>query len=154
MAIIGIPGNNYVQAALAHKQNYDQTGEPASLAAALRLMYQGLKDSGNTALIAKLDRLEPLALSVLPFNCFEFKAPEELVVNHAAGSSVKGQGFAKVLDSIGYAETTIETLSQYKKTHPNFQMPPDFKEAIAVLNRIMPLVDNNPAVQGLFAGSM
>lgn len=91
--------------------------------AALSHMYRALKgipgeeaDSINT----KLDTLERLLPKRYPFSLYTFKSPTEIQKDSkiVAGAVIEGKGIQAVLDYLGDAGTTVETLERYLGHYP------------------------------------
>ncbi len=93
------PGNVYRLAALAH-------------------MYQALNTIPGTegeAIRGELDSLDRLLPERYPFSLYEFTSPTEIQKDTevVAGVKIDVQGFQAIVDFLGYANTTVETLERY-----------------------------------------
>jgi hypothetical protein len=91
--------------------------------ASLSHMYQAVKiipgdESGRIR--AQLDALDHLLPDNYPFSLYEFTSPTEIRKDSevVAGAKIEGKGFYAILDFLGCAETTIETLDAYLRNAP------------------------------------
>ena len=113
---------------LAHltKERTVPTGSPKANVyklAALSHMHEALLEIEGTKaerLKGQLDRLGRLLPKRYPFSFYEFTSSAEIVrdTEIVAGARIEGDGFEAVLDFLGYAEGTIETLRLYLATAP------------------------------------
>lgn len=104
---------------------YQGTADESYRLAALTFMYEDLKnrqDSASLQALAHLDSLSRLLPPTYPFSAYEFENPgtvrKDLEFVKGAEVKQKDQGFRGVLDYLGYAETTVETLRNYLPTAP------------------------------------
>jgi hypothetical protein len=91
--------------------------------AALSHMYQALQQvPGSEAdrIGVQLDALDRLLPDRYPFTFYELASPGEIRRDPevVAGAEIDGRGFQAVLDFLGYAETTVETLHGYLPSAP------------------------------------
>ena len=107
--------------------------------AALTHMNQALKsipgDQANS-IRAKLDTLENLLPKTYPFSLYTLKSPTEIQKDSTIveGARIQDKGFQAVLNYIGYAESTVETLEGHPQSDP--QLDKDRKFARAALKQI------------------
>lgn len=103
------------------KQKLIPSGSVANVyrLAALVHMYQALNDiPGAEAdkIRSELDKLDHLLPKKYPFSLYEFEGPitapskDALIVT---GAAIQTNGFRSVLDYLGYARTTADTLGSY-----------------------------------------
>lgn len=99
------------------------SGDNVYRLAALSLMYHGLqKIPGSEAdqIRVPLDALDRLLPDRYPFNSYEFEPLRGIrrSAEVVAGAKIDGKGFQAVLDFLGYAQTTVQTLHGYLPTAP------------------------------------
>ncbi len=104
---------------------YQGTADESYRLSALTFMYEDLrsrKESDSQQALAGLDNLARLLPPTYPFSAYEFSDPgtvrKDLDFVKGAEVKQKTQRFRGVLDYLGYAETTVETLRSYLPTAP------------------------------------
>ena len=109
--------------------------------AALSHMYQALKRiPGEKArsIRSKLDALEQLLPKSYPFSLYIFKSPTEIQKDSkiVAGARIEGMGFQAVLDYLGNANTTVETLERHLQSKTDAQLAQNLQSARDALKEI------------------
>ena len=104
---------------------YQGTTDESYRLAAITFMYEDLKkrpESASQQTLAEFDTLVRLLPQTYPFSAYEFTDPVTVlkIEEFEKGAHViqKSQGFRGVLEYLGYAETTVETLRSYLATAP------------------------------------
>jgi hypothetical protein len=116
--------------------------------AALSHMYQALKAiQGNEAegIRTELDALDRLLPGRYPFSLYEFTSPREVRKDSTVvtGARIKREGFKTVLDFLGYAQTTIETLQGRLK---NDQLKREYQAARSAREEMGNRLNGEPAL--------
>jgi hypothetical protein len=116
--------------------------------AALSHIYQGLKEipgSRAEAIRADLDGLDRFLPDRYPFSLYEFSSPTELLKDSTVvrGAVVEREGFQSVIDFLGNAQTTIETLRDYPM---NDQLKREYQAAWAAREEMGDRLNGEPAL--------
>ncbi len=119
---LGIPISTLAQLKDERKLPASARGSVYHLAA-LSHMYTALQeipDSEAGRICGRLDAADHLLPEYYTFSLYEFASPTEIRKDSAivAGARVDGNGFGAVLNYLGCAQTTIETLQAYLRTLP------------------------------------
>jgi hypothetical protein len=121
--------------------------------AALSHMYNALRTiQGDEAdrIREELDELDYLLPDRYPFSLYEFASPDKIRKDSVvvAGAQIDGEGFQAILDFLGYAQATVETVEihQRKKTAPAPQLEAELKSARTALKEIGDRLTLEPVV--------
>lgn len=119
--------------------------------AAFTHMYRALKMiPGEQAerIREKLDALNRLLPSVYPFSLYTLTYPERIQKSPTivAGARIERNGFQAVLDYLGYAESTVETLEGDPQTKSDPQLAQDLRAAQNALKEIGEFLHHQPVL--------
>lgn len=109
--------------------------------AAISQMLQVLKSIPGTESkeqIEKLDQLDKLLPKTYTFSLYSFKSQTEVERDSKiiTGSKVNIDGFQSVIDYIGYAQTSLETLRSYPATTTDSVLSKEYRRAVSALDDI------------------
>ena len=109
--------------------------------AALSHMYQALKNiPGEEAnrVRTRLDTLEQLLPKKYPFSLYTLKSPTEIQKHSkiVAGAEIEKKGFQGLLDYLGHAESTVETLEGHPQSVTDFQLAQNLQFARNAIKEI------------------
>jgi hypothetical protein len=136
------------------------SGDNVYRLAALSHMYEALKmirGAEADSVRKKLDELVIVLPDRFPFSLYEYESQTQIQSNDeiTIGAEIEANSFQSVVDFLGYAQTTIETLESYLPNAPReteqdrkaaLQLEGEIRSARAVLSDVGNSLNSEPAL--------